>query len=61
MSLDVLRSTQEMQVRGAPAIAITAALALSVDLINGGRGSHFNSAQEALLYVLQQLDFLNTR
>lgn len=50
-----------MQVRGAPAIAVTAALALAVDLINAGSGTQFATAQDASLYISQQLDYLVTR
>ena len=53
--------SQDMQVRGAPAIAIAAALALAVDLINGGRVSQFSSSQEGLQCVLKHLVALFTR
>lgn len=50
-----------MQVRGAPAIAITAALSLAVELVNAGRGSQFGSAQQALQCILRHLEYLVTR
>ena len=52
---------QAMQVRGAPAIAIAAALGLAVELINGGRGTQYVSKQEALQAVQQKVDYLCTR
>eukprot|EP00884_Botryococcus_braunii_P014980 jgi/Botrbrau1/23483/Bobra.106_1s0035.1 len=51
---------KDMVVRGAPAIAIAAALALAVDLVNKGGGSQFESAAEAAAYVKEQLDYLVT-
>lgn len=47
--------------RGAPAIAIAAALALAVDLVNQGGGAQFDSAQAAYNYITEQLDYLVTR
>jgi methylthioribose-1-phosphate isomerase len=50
-----------MVVRGAPAIAIAAALSLAVDLVNGGEGSQFDSPTAAATYIKEQLDYLVTR
>lgn len=52
---------QDMAVRGAPAIAIAAALALAVDLVNQGGGAQFSSAHGAYKYITEQLDYLVTR
>ena len=52
---------QDMAVRGAPAIAIAAALALAVELVNGGGGAQFSSAQAAYIHITEQLDYLVTR
>lgn len=50
-----------MAVRGAPAIAISAALALAVDLTtNKKNGAEFSSAPDAAAYVYQSLDYLVT-
>ncbi|BDA46322.1 probable methylthioribose-1-phosphate isomerase at N-terminal half [Coccomyxa sp. Obi] len=51
---------KDMAVRGAPAIAIAAALALAVDLVNQGGGAQFSSAQAAYNYITEQLDYLVT-
>jgi methylthioribose-1-phosphate isomerase len=50
-----------MVVRGAPAIGITAALALATELVKQGGGSQFSSAQEAAEFVQEQAAFLETR
>lgn len=50
-----------MAVRGAPAIAISAALGLAVELVNQGGGAQFASATEALDNIMQKLDYLVTR
>lgn len=52
---------RDMTVRGAPAIAISAALSLAVDLVNSGCGKQFSSAQLAAQYVAEQLEYLVTR
>ena len=52
---------QDMAVRGAPAIAISAALALAVELVNKGGGSQFSSAMEAQNAIDAKLDYLVTR
>ncbi|CAK0750881.1 hypothetical protein CVIRNUC_002025 [Coccomyxa viridis] len=49
-----------MAVRGAPAIAISAALALAVELVNKGGGSQFSSAKEAQDAIDAKLDYLVT-
>ena len=50
-----------MAVRGAPAIAISAALGLAVELVNHGGGSQFSSAKEAQETIDANLDYLVTR
>ena len=50
-----------MAVRGAPAIAVAGALALAVELQNGGAGKQFSSAQQAQQAIQQKLDYLVTR
>lgn len=50
-----------MAVRGAPAIAIAAALGLAVELVNNGGGAQFKSAKAAYDVIKGQLDFLVTR
>jgi methylthioribose-1-phosphate isomerase len=51
-----------MVVRGAPAIGVTGALSLAVDLtINKNQGNSFSSVPEALSYIFQTLDYLVTR
>ncbi len=52
---------RDMTVRGAPAIAISAALSVAVDLVNGGRGAQFAGTAEAVEYITSQLDYLVTR
>lgn len=52
---------QDMAVRGAPAIAISAALGLAVELVNHGGGSQFSSAKEAQEAIDASLDYLVTR
>ena len=52
---------KDMVVRGAPAIAIAAALALAVDLSSAGEGSQFTSAEAAGQHIQKQLDYLVTR
>lgn len=55
------RAIHDMAVRGAPAIAISAALSLATDLIRSGSGSQFSSAAEASEAIKGKLDFLVTR
>lgn len=51
-----------MVVRGAPAIGVTGALSLAVDLVaNKGAGSAFASLAEAESYIVETLDYLVTR
>ena len=50
-----------MAVRGAPAIAIAAALALAAELINGGGGSQFADARDAERRITERLQYLVTR
>ncbi|KAL4857971.1 Methylthioribose kinase 1 [Chlorella vulgaris] len=50
----------DMTVRGAPAIAIAAALSLAVDLVNNGGGAQFDSSAAAATHVIEQMDFLVT-
>ena len=53
---------RDMTVRGAPAIAISAALALAVELVNArGGGGSFASAAAAADYIAGRLDYLVTR
>ena len=52
---------RDMTVRGAPAIAIAAALSLAADLANGGGGAQFASADAAADYIAEQLAYLETR
>ena len=47
--------------RGAPAIAISAALAMAVELVNRGGGGQFSSAKEAQEFIDAKLDYLVTR
>lgn len=47
--------------RGAPAIAIAGALALAVELQNGGAGKQFSAAQDAQKHIQESLDYLVTR
>ena len=51
-----------MVVRGAPAIGVTGALALAVDLTNNKHaGADFKDVGEAVAYIDQTLDYLVTR
>jgi 5-methylthioribose kinase len=50
-----------MAVRGAPAIAIAAALGLAVELVNNGGGAQFETAAAARSAIKQQMDYLVTR
>lgn len=50
-----------MQVRGAPAIAITAALSLAVELTNSEAIRELKDAQAVLQAILKRLDHLITR
>ena len=60
-SCEIAPHLQDMAVRGAPAIAISAALALAVELVNNGGGSQFSSAKEAQDAIDAKLDYLVTR
>jgi 5-methylthioribose kinase len=51
---------RDMTVRGAPAIAIAAALSLAVELARGGAGTQFADARAAAAAVAARLDFLAT-
>ena len=51
----------DMVVRGAPAIAIAAALALAADLVAKGNGRQFSSAIQAAQHIKEQLNYLITR
>lgn len=53
---------RDMVVRGAPAIGVTGALALAVELhTNKGGGAAFGSTQEAVDFITTTMDFLVTR
>ena len=52
---------KDMVVRGAPAIAIAAALALAAELVASGSGRQFSSADAAAQHIKKQLDYLVTR
>ncbi len=52
---------KDMAVRGAPAIAVSAALCLAVDLTRKGSGKQFHGPDDAALYIQDQLKFLVTR
>lgn len=52
---------RDMTIRGAPAIAIAAALSLAVELTQGGGGTQFASAADAAAHVVKQLAYLSTR
>ena len=52
---------QDMAIRGAPAIAIAAALALAAELLNGGGGKQFSSPAAAQENVKEQMAYLVTR
>ncbi len=55
------KAIYEMTVRGAPAIAISAALSLAVELVNRGSGAQFASTTQAVEHIASQLDYLVTR
>ncbi len=65
LSIDTVQSAwfaiKDMAVRGAPAIAIAAALALAADLVAAGSGRQFSSAEAAAQHIKEQLDYLVTR
>ena len=53
---------RDMVVRGAPAIGVTGALALAVDLNNNhAGGAKFSSTEQAVRHVADTLDYLVTR
>jgi methylthioribose-1-phosphate isomerase len=52
---------KDMVVRGAPAIGVTGALALAVDLVSKGAGSQFADVQAAVQGISETLDYLVTR
>ena len=52
---------QDMAVRGAPALAIAAALGLVVELINNGSGMQFETAEAARDRIIEQAEYLVTR
>ncbi|GAB4820785.1 hypothetical protein N2152v2_007831 [Parachlorella kessleri] len=54
------KAIYEMTVRGAPAIAISAALSLAVELVNRGSGAQFASTTQAVEHIASQLDYLVT-
>jgi methylthioribose-1-phosphate isomerase len=55
------QAIRDMTVRGAPAIAIAAALSLAVELVRGGAGAQFAGAAEAAAACVALLDHLATR
>ena len=56
---DAWHAIRSMQVRGAPAIAIVAMLALAVELKNIAADGHLSqTAEEVSLYVQEKLDYL---
>jgi len=55
---DGWQAIRDMTVRGAPAIAISGALSLAVELVNGQR---FKSASEAADVIEKKLRYLETR
>lgn len=57
---DGWHAIRDMTVRGAPAIAIAAALSLAVDLVVGGMGDQFPDAAAAQEYIYAKLDHLAT-
>ena len=65
LSIDSLQTAwtaiKDMVVRGAPAIAIAAALALAADLVASGAGRQFYSAEAAAQHIKKDLDYLMTR
>lgn len=58
---DGWKAIREMTVRGAPAIAISGALSLAVELVREGNGSQFESAKSAEEHVKERLQYLETR
>lgn len=52
---------KDMVVRGAPAIAIAAALALAAQLVASEAGLQFSSAKDAAQHVKEELEYLVTR
>jgi methylthioribose-1-phosphate isomerase len=56
-STDAWHAIKEMRTRGAPAIAIVAALALAVELVNMKLPS---IAEEVQIFILEKLDYLVT-
>ena len=52
---------KDMAVRGAPAIAVSAALCLAVDLAKKGSGKQFPGPHEAEAYIDDRLKYLVTR
>jgi methylthioribose-1-phosphate isomerase len=50
---------KDMVVRGAPAIGVTAALAMAVDLTN--KEEAFQDVQDSLAYITSTLEYLVTR
>lgn len=57
---DGWKAIRDMTVRGAPAIGISAALSLAVELDIGGKGKQFPSAGEAVSFIFERLDHLAT-
>lgn len=51
---------RDMVVRGAPAIGVTGALSLAVELRQGGNGKQFSTVEEAASKIGELLDFLVT-
>ena len=58
---DGWKAIKDMTVRGAPAIADAAALSLAVELVQGGSGAQFASADDAVEQINKKLDYLATR
>ncbi|KAF2015875.1 putative translation initiation factor [Aaosphaeria arxii CBS 175.79] len=56
-STDAWHAIKEMRTRGAPAIAIVAALALAVELVNMKLSSE---AEEVKIFIIEKLDYLVT-
>lgn len=52
---------RDMVVRGAPAIAIAAALSLAAKLVTDGNGSQFATVDETVSFITDQLAYLVTR
>ncbi|KAL4540995.1 hypothetical protein Ndes2437B_g05393 [Nannochloris sp. 'desiccata'] len=57
---DGWNAIRDMTVRGAPAIADAAALSLAVELVQGGNGSQFALASDAVKQINSKLDYLAT-